>query len=117
MMFFLGLIEQRTNEILAMYHMTLSKTRLGETIDASFVSNSSNVLGTGPSIPMDKDLFLINPPKVSDYSSDEDSFDGHDSIRPLSLDELKNRTIPRVMQRRNNDQRRRAIRRNSITSF
>lgn len=118
MMFFLGLIEQRTNDILSTYHRVNSKTRLDETIDASIVSTFSNVLGPGPLVPMDKDPLLINPPKVSEYSSDEDSFDGQEAVRPLSLEDLKSRKIPKGLQRQNNgDQRRRAVRRNSITAF
>lgn len=96
MLYFLGIIEERTNEILSSYHKMKSKSRLNETLDTSQVSSSSNILGAGPTIPMDKDPIFVNPPKIADYSSDDDSVEDEDQARPLTVEELKNGSVAKV---------------------
>ena len=96
--FYLGLIEKRSNSILSSF----DQIRQGNATNGSFTSTSSNILGIGPTAPMENDPINVNPPKITDYSSDEDSCftDNKTNVRPLTLTELKNRTIARTNRRR-----------------
>ena len=58
-----------------------------------------NVLGVGPNTPMGQDLIHVNPPKLEDYSSDEDEDEEEDETRPLTRDELKAKTLNRMHRR------------------
>ena len=101
MLQFLGIIESRTNEILAAYHKIQAKQMHAmAAIDASKGKATPNVLGLGPSIPMGKELIHVNPPKLEEFSSDEeaDSDDDGDA-HPLTREELKNRTFARIQKR------------------
>eukprot|EP00814_Leptocylindrus_danicus_P000901 CAMPEP_0116005004 /NCGR_PEP_ID=MMETSP0321-20121206/920_1 /TAXON_ID=163516 /ORGANISM="Leptocylindrus danicus var. danicus, Strain B650" /LENGTH=554 /DNA_ID=CAMNT_0003473375 /DNA_START=1314 /DNA_END=2978 /DNA_ORIENTATION=+ len=114
MLYFLGIIEERTNEILSTYHKMKSKSRLNETLDTSHVSSSSNILGAGPTTPMDKDPIFVNPPKIADCSSDDDSIDDDDLARPLTVEELKNRSVAKVHHQHQSPENKRSRRRQSV---
>ena len=106
---FLGLIEQRCNDILQQYATTQQKERArqqaamgeddgeGATVGTQAVLN---VLGAGPTTPMGQDLIHVNPPKLEDYSSEEASDDDDDEARPLTRDELKAKTLNRMYRKR-----------------
>jgi hypothetical protein len=104
MMQYLGMIEQRTNEVLQMY-ATIKRDGSGGgggsgpapplTTPQALV----NVLGSGPMTPMGQDSIQINPPNLNDYSSEEDSDDDDSEARPLTHEELKLKTM-RVIHRR-----------------
>jgi len=87
---YLGVIEKRTNQILNKYNMTLSRSAYlpeqghpGNCEEEDMGSktnyilkdtNNLNVLGCGPVAPMGGlNQIHINPPKLTDYSSDDDS--------------------------------------------
>jgi len=71
--------------------------------DAELSQNLVTVLGTGPKVPMGQELLNINPPKADDYNhSDDDDDDEDDDTRPLTRDELKNRTLNRLQRRNQN---------------
>lgn len=121
MMQYLGVIEQKTNDILHQYanialqqqksskkqgadiyeQETLfmahaSVTGAGTTSSAGAIQHPAlqSVLGIGPLTPMGQEPLQINPPNLEDYSSeDEDSGDNDDNMHPLTRDELKLRTL------------------------
>ena len=98
MLQFLGIIEQRTNEILAVYHNIKAKERQRYAEkDSTKGAATPNVLGIGPTIPMGQDLIHINPPKLEEFSSDEEGSDAEDEgTKPLTRDELKTKTFARI---------------------
>jgi hypothetical protein len=97
MLQFLGIIEQRTNEILAVYHQIQSKQHAAmQAIDSSKGAATPNVLGLGPTIPMGQDLIHVNPPKLEEFSDDDGSDDDEDSAKPFTRDELKTKAHQRM---------------------
>lgn len=100
MLQFLGIIEQRTNEILALYHQIQAKERARiSSFDVTKGAATPNVLGLGPSIPMGQDLIHVNPPKLEEFSSDEGSDEDDDDAKPLTRDELKTKTFAKISKR------------------
>ncbi|KAL4170947.1 hypothetical protein KRP22_009048 [Phytophthora ramorum] len=123
MMAYLGVIEQKTNEILHHYAAVIAKQQAdahknkttSDTYDreSQFAANAMSgnpvrtaggtngaaaalhsILGVGPITPMGQEPLQINPPNLDDYSSeDEDSGDNEDTMHPLTRDELKVRTL------------------------
>jgi chromosome segregation ATPase len=108
---YLGLIEQRCNEILQQYAAIQQKERgrQGSSGDLEGMDSGAtlgtqavlNVLGAGPTTPMGQDLIHVNPPKLEDYSSEEASDDEDDEARPLTRDELKAKTLNRMYRKGN----------------
>ncbi|ETP04356.1 hypothetical protein F441_18828 [Phytophthora nicotianae CJ01A1] len=118
MMAYLGVIEQKTNEILHQYAAVVTKQQADAqknktTSDAydresqftaaavgaaggtnGAVATLHSILGVGPIAPMGQEPLQINPPNLDDYSSeDEESGDNEDAMHPLTRDELKVRTL------------------------
>ena len=113
MLYYLGVIEQRTNDILGNYHKVVCKKNMYNSGDVNGgIINSENgkisiseqhqttlsqsqvtILGSGPELPMGGEPLFVNPPRLTDYSSDENSVDeqcdGVNSSRPLTRDEIK----------------------------
>ena len=101
MLQFLGIIEQRTNEILAVYHQIQTKQRGAMALaDSSKGAATPNVLGLGPTIPMGQDLIHVNPPKLEEFSDEEGESDDDDDAKPLTRDELKEKAHARITQKR-----------------
>ena len=119
MLYFLGIIEQRTNEILSTYYTlkSLEQSTLFDGTDDGFdgilplsehpaapttrsLSMGQHILGIGPTVPMGKEQISVNPPKLSDYSSDDGSVDGDrtSSTRPFTRDEIRSKTEVKAMQ-------------------
>ncbi|GMI42274.1 hypothetical protein TeGR_g9947, partial [Tetraparma gracilis] len=99
MLQFLGIIEQRTNEILAVYHQIQSKQRSAmQAIDSSKGAATPNVLGLGPTIPMGQDLIHVNPPKLEEFSDEEGESDDDEDAKPLTRDELKAKATQRMQK-------------------
>lgn len=116
---YLGLIEQRCNEVLQQYAAYQQRERElqlrgmeleGEGEDAEVANSGAqavlNVLGVGPDTPMGQDLIHVNPPKLEDYSSEEASEEEEDEARPLTREELKARTLHRMHRRGNRSETR-----------
>lgn len=131
MLRFLGFIEEQTNIILGNYHK-LKKQNCSDgqnpfdatpEISPHFSSDCmsllsankiledqkwTNILGSGPKLPMvEKDQLTlnVNPPRLTDYSSDEFSIDddegtGTSATRPLRIEEVKARTLNKINQPR-----------------
>ena len=99
MMQYLGIIEQRTNEILQLYAATQAREGV---LDAQGnpVPAVSSILGQGPQLPAGRNAITIQPPSATDeaYDSEEDS-DDEDEDRPYSLDELKAKTMRGLSKR------------------
>lgn len=107
MLHFLGIIEQKTNEILNHYYRIECHKNAENDDDDDNYQNQENkqlqcILGVGPTMPMGVETMNVNPPKLLDYSSDENSVeDGNDNgCRPLALEELKSKMMTRIGQKR-----------------
>jgi hypothetical protein len=105
---YLGLIEQKANALLLDY--ADMKTMLLNGGPTSYSppkdgasANLPVVLGTGPKYPMGHDNLHVNPPKLDDYLSDEEEEDEED-VRPLTMEELKMRTLNRLHRGRGQGQ-------------
>jgi len=100
LLYHLGVIEEKSNGILARFHQITSNQRINETMDDSCLSSTTNFLGAGPTLSMQKEVISVNPPKINDYSSDEDSIDENEAaIKPLTLSELQQRTEARMREK------------------
>ena len=96
MLAFLGLIEERTNQILA---------------GGDDAEGGGAILGMGPQTPAGAIHLNVNPPATGDdYSSDDES-DDDDEDRPLTRDELKARTMRRLNKRDTTNKSRKSKRR------
>ena len=105
MMQYLGIIEQRTNEILQLYAATQAREGV---VDAQGnpVPAVSSILGQGPQLPAGRNNIQIQPPSATDeaYDSEEDS-DDEDEDRPYSRDELKAKTMRGLHKRENKEKK------------
>lgn len=91
---YLSIIELKLNDMLSTYlGYVKSDTSTVESSDPDRVT-------FGPDAPMNNDRNMnINPPRFTDYSSDENSGDdgcGH-SVHPLTYEEIKAKTMARVI--------------------
>ncbi|QDZ25392.1 outer dynein arm protein 1 [Chloropicon primus] len=94
MMQYLGIIEQRTNELLQIY----ATSQTNQPQDGA----SSMVLGTGPSVPSGHTAISIEPPSVLAEQSDEsDADDNAEEERPLNREEISQRVNKRMQKRLN----------------
>mmetsp|Transcript_48758 Transcript_48758/g.120922 ORF Transcript_48758/g.120922 Transcript_48758/m.120922 type:complete len:123 (-) Transcript_48758:15-383(-) len=107
MMQYLGIIEQRTNEILQLYASTQAQAREGA-VDAQGnpLPTVTSILGQGPQLPAGQNQISIQPPTTADeaYDSEEDSEDEEDD-RPFSRDELKAKTMRGLSKRENKEKK------------
>ena len=117
MVAYLGIIEQKSNRLLQAYAevrqallqapaAAAASSKLGHhaSPDRSAESLSpskslTSVLGTGPKVPMGKELLNVNPPKLDEYQSDDEEDEDDDDARPLTRDELKARTLNKLQRR------------------
>jgi uncharacterized membrane protein YgcG len=107
MMQFLGIIEQRTNEILQMYATMQAKDGADHALHGIEDHHRAappppaivGILGQGPTTPMGQEAIQINPPNLDDYSSEEESDSDQETSRPLTHDELKARTMKVIHKR------------------
>merc|ERR1711988_332440 len=104
MLQFLGIIEQQCNLIIQEYGQVKQKeSQRQKTEDEETNKAMLNVLGIGPTTPMGQDLIHVNPPKLEDYSSDDEDEDEDEETRPLTREELKAKTLSRMHRRINRD--------------
>lgn len=106
---FLGMIEQRTNEILQQFASMkraqevskgISQGQTEVDIRTSTPNLMVNILGIGPATPMGGEQLQINPPNLEDYSSEDESDDSEDQSRPYTRDELKSKTLKGIHRRK-----------------
>jgi len=105
MMQYLGIIEQRTNEILQLYAATQAREGVVDG-QGNPVPAVSSILGQGPQLPAGRNNISIQPPSATDeaYDSEEDS-DDEDEDRPYSRDELKAKTMRGLHKRENKEKK------------
>ena len=105
MMQYLGIIEQRTNEILQLYAATQAREAVMDA-QGQAVPPVTSILGQGPSEPAGRNTITITAPTTTDeaYDSEEDS-DEEDEDRPYSRDELKAKTMRGLHKRENKEKR------------
>jgi len=94
MMQYLGIIEQRTNEILQMYAASQAAAR-GEDVNSA---GYASILGQGPQTPAGSTVMAIEPPSTTEEPDLEES-DEEDDDRPLNRDELRAKTIKSLAKR------------------
>jgi len=115
MMQYLGIIEQRTNEILQLYAATQAREGV---VDAQGnpVPPVSSILGQGPQMPAGRNAITIQAPTTTDeaYDSEEDS-DEEDEDRPYSRDELKAKTMRGLHKRENKEKRKESKRTSGVS--
>ena len=99
MIAFLGLIEERTNQILS-----------GDAGEEGEESGGA-ILGMGPQTPAGAIHLNVNPPTTGDDFSSDDESDDDDEDRPLTRDELKARTMRRLNKRDTTNKSRKSKRR------
>ena len=93
MMQYLGIIEQRTNELLQIYAASQSTQQEGS-------GGASMALGQGPSVPAGSTAISIEPPSVLDEKSDEsDEDENAEEERPLNREEISQRVNKRMQKR------------------
>ena len=103
MLHLLGIIEERTNTILIGYHRCKMRTKTNINDKCNLSRKPCNTQPENVKETIQKrssESMAINPPKVIDYSSDENSCDENDGSRPLSIQELKVKTLNRMNQPR-----------------
>lgn len=98
---YLGMIEQRTNEVLHMFAQAQSKkaaTTAGreEATKKEEAKQLVSILGHGPTTQHGTVSLIVDPPKLDDYSSEEDESEDEGEARPLSMKELKDRTMKTI---------------------
>ena len=92
MMQYLGIIEQRTNELLQIYAASQQQQEGNNT--------ASMVLNQGPTVPAGHTSISIEPPSVLDEKSDEsDEEDNAEEERPLNREEISQRVNKRMAKR------------------
>jgi chromosome segregation ATPase len=91
MMQYLGIIEQRTNELLQQFHNANKDSAEG-------TGEVVAVIGQGPAAPAGSTVINIDPPVIGDEDDSEDESD-EDEERPLSRDELKAKTLRGLTKR------------------
>ena len=110
MLQFLGIIEQQCNLIIQEYGQVKAKESAAAAASSAADGGGDdggkamlNVLGIGPTTPMGQDLIHVNPPKLEDYSSEDEDEDEDEETRPLTREELKAKTLNRMHRRVNRD--------------
>ena len=95
MMQYLGIVEQRTNEILQLYAQHQAAVQ-GKPGDPAAVAA---ILGQGPHLPAGTTQITINPPSTGeDFDSDDESDDEVNDM-PLSRKDLKDRALKGLTKR------------------
>lgn len=107
MMQYLGIIEQRTNEILQLYASTQAQSRdYASDAQGNPLPSVTSILGQGPQLPAGQNQIIIQPPTTTEdvFDSDEESED-EDDDRPYSRDELKAKTLRGLSKRENKEKK------------
>ena len=86
---FLGMIEQRANELLQLSALSHVHEEGKELTDPETLQNVLKVIGPGPTFPIgDANHMNVSIPGMNDYSDDEDS-DNEEAEVPQNLDQIK----------------------------
>mmetsp|Transcript_18968 Transcript_18968/g.62385 ORF Transcript_18968/g.62385 Transcript_18968/m.62385 type:complete len:398 (-) Transcript_18968:1724-2917(-) len=100
MMQYLGIIEQRTNEILQMYTAAQMKETGHDETSPEIQTKLAAILGQGPKVPLGSGKVEVVPPPASgELESEEGSEEEEEDERPLTRDELKAKTLRSLAKR------------------
>ena len=100
MLTYLGMIEQRANEII----QAQAQAAMYEAAAAAPGDKPATVLGAGPAAPVGSAAVDILPPSTTEERHSDDESDEEVDDRPLTRDELQARTLRNLSKR---DMRRR----------
>ena len=101
MMHYLGIVEQRTNEILQMYAAVQLQLSGRDLASPEAQAALAGILGHGPAVPLGAGRVEVVPPAAGEeYDTDEGSEEEEEEEeRPLTRDELKLRTLRSLAKR------------------
>jgi hypothetical protein len=103
MMQYLGIIEQRTNEILQMYAASMM-AQGGSNTNAADYDSFVQMTKTGPDTAAGPRELKIEAPSTEDPDDDQAGSDEeHPEDRPLDRDELKRRAVKQLARREMGD--------------
>jgi len=109
MMQYLGIIEQRTNEILQLWALK-DKQRMSEPEPVWIASSLANVIGQGPAHPMGEQKVQITPPNMDEFAYDDESDSSDDDVQmPQTIDNIIAQIKSQIGKQ--NPQSRRSVRR------
>ena len=94
---FLGMIEQRTNEILQLSALT-SHSQDGDKVEKKSLIE---IIGPGPTYPVGDQKMQVTLPTMDEYTDGEETDDGDNSKLPQNLDQIK-KDVMKYMSERNN---------------
>lgn len=118
-LYYMGVIEKRANQIIKTYQSVEMIQKSQDENQAPNDNEEGDEKATRRRMKLSfsgkrqkrKDELNLTLPKVVDYSSDDNSFDENGSSRPLTMEELKSKTLKRLNQpKKKND----TVRRGSI---
>lgn len=95
---FLGMIEQRTNEILQLSALTSGSQDGGSLEKKSLI----DIIGPGPTHPVGDQKMQVKLPTMDEYTDDEETDDG-DSKLPQKLDQIKKDVMKYMSERKSDD--------------
>ncbi|XP_077998326.1 coiled-coil domain-containing protein 63-like [Glandiceps talaboti] len=94
MMMYLGIVEQKTNELLSVQSYVQSKQEYDRPVDVK----TPGLLGEGPAPPV-QPLAIVAPSTGDDYDSDADSQMSDEDNRPLTEAEIKRKIMKHVYKK------------------
>ena len=104
MMQYLGIIEQRTNEILQRYVAVKMQEEGQDISSAELQAQLASIAGHGPAVPLGAGEVKVTPPSAGDdVDSEEDSDEEEEDDHPLSREELKAKTLRNLARRESMD--------------
>jgi len=95
---FLGMIEQRTNEILQLSAIASVEGDDGEVV----VEKKSliEIIGPGPNYPVGDQKMQVTLPTMDEYTDGEETDDGDNSKLPQNLDQIKKDVMKYMSERK-----------------
>jgi len=89
MMQYLGIIEQRTNEILQLWALKDQKKTEAQPEPVWIASSLANVIGQGPAHPMGEQKVQITPPNMDEFAYDDEDDSSDDDVQmPQTIDTI-----------------------------
>ena len=103
MMQYLGIIEQRTNEIMQMYAAVKMQENGQDISSADSQAELASILGHGPAVPLGAGEVKVTPPSAGDDVDSEELSEDEEDDRPLTREELKAKTLRNLAKRETMD--------------
>ena len=114
MMQYLGIIEQRTNEILQLYATNQAAVHGADGYAPGAGGALSSILGQGPQTAAGSTHLTIDPPSTTEETEMDSSDDEQDEDRPLTREELKAKTIKNLSKREGGDKKKSKARKEAL---